>query len=767
MSAVAAPRAESIRRACRITLTGQVQGVGFRPFVHRIATRLGLSGEVHNDAGQVEITVCGSDAALQAFLAGLVGEAPLAARPRIAQVEPLAPFDAAAFRITASTSHAARDAHLPADRSTCADCLAELFDPTNRRHRYPFINCTQCGPRYTIVRDLPYDRSATSMSGFVLCAACRDEYDDPANRRFHAEPLACAACGPRLRFVDAGRRLDDTAMALDAGVAALRAGRIVAVKGIGGYHLMCDARSDAAVQRLRERKARPHKPLAVMFPAAGGDGLAALRRDLDPDAIEAAALLDPARPIVLVRQRPDHRLSAWLAPGLREIGAFLPYSPLHALLLHDFGGPLVATSGNLSGEPVLTDEHDASHRLAEIADAFVHHDRPIVRPADDPVLRVIGGRTRPIRTGRGTAPLEVELATPLAEPLLALGAQSKLTLALGFGRRVVLSPHIGDLESPRGRDVFAQVAEDLQQLYGVRATRLVVDAHAGYGSRGWARRSGLPMTAVQHHRAHASAAAWERPQVRRWLVLAWDGVGQGDDGTLWGGEALVGAPGQWRRAGSFLPFRPPGGERAAREPWRSAAALCWEAGRGFDRPQALLELAEAAWRRHLNAVPTSAVGRLFDAAACLTLGIDTTSFEAQAAMQLETLAHSARPGTAIDLPLARDTDGLWRTDWRPLLDRLLDPTAPAAHRAADFHATLAQAAVAMALRVREAFGFDAVGLCGGVFQNRLLCDDIAQRFGRHGIALHLPARVPVNDAGLALGQIVEASALWRAGGAPS
>lgn len=762
MSVVAQPHTESARQALRITVTGQVQGVGFRPFVHRIATRLGLSGAVRNDAGQVEITVCGSDAALQSFVAVLIGEAPPSARPRIARVEPATPLEDAAFRIEASTSQAPRDAHLPPDRTPCAECLSELFDLANRRHRHPFINCTQCGPRYTIIRDLPYDRASTSMAGFAMCAACRAEYEEPANRRFHAEPLACPACGPRLRFADAARRIDDPARALAAGVAELRAGCIVAVKGIGGYHLMCDARNDAAVQRLRERKARPHKPLAVMYPAEGADGLDAVRRELEPDAVEAAALRDPARPIVLVRQRPDGSLSRCLAPGLREIGAFLPCSPLHALLLHDFGGPLVATSGNLSGEPVLTDEREAAQRLAAVADAFVHHDRPIVRPADDPVLRVVGARTRPIRTGRGTAPLEFELAAPLAEPLLALGAQSKVTLALGFGRRVVLSPHVGDLDTPRGRDVFAQVAEDLQQLYGVRAARLVVDAHPGYASRAWARRSGLPMTAVQHHRAHASAAAWERPDVRRWLVLAWDGVGLGDDGTLWGGEALVGAPGQWQRAGSLRPFRPPGGERAAREPWRAAAALCWDAGRRFERALAGLELAEAAWQRELNAPPTSAVGRLFDAAACLILGIDTTSFEAQAAMQLEALAASAGPGTAIDLPLARDAAGLWRIDWRPLLDRLLDPATPPARRAADFHATLAQAAVALAGRLRESFAFDAVALCGGVFQNRLLCDEIARRFDGHGLALHLPAAVPVNDAGLAFGQIVEAAALARA-----
>ncbi|MDE2093251.1 MAG: carbamoyltransferase HypF [Burkholderiales bacterium] len=764
MNGVAAAPATRPVQALRVVVTGQVQGVGFRPFVHRLATHYGLSGQVHNDAGQVEIVACGEAEALRSFLAALIAQAPPLARPRLGRVESIAPLRSGPFRIAPSTTRADRDAHLPADRYACADCLRELFDPADRRYRYPFINCTQCGPRYTVIRDLPYDRAATSMAGFALCAACRTEYEDPTDRRFHAEPLACPVCGPRLQFVGAGRRDGDTAAALAACVAELRAGRIVAVKGIGGYHLMCDARNDAAVHRLRERKARPHKPLAVMFPTDGPDGLAALRRDLDPDPVEAAALLDPARPIVLVRQRVGHALSPRLAPGLVEIGAFLPYSPLHALLLHDFGAPLVATSGNLSGEPVLTDEREAAQRLAPVADAFLHHDRPIVRPADDPVQRVVGGRARPIRLGRGTAPLECELGVPLDAPVLALGGESKVTLALGFGRRLVLSPHIGNLDSPRGRRVFASVAADLQQLYGVTAVRLLADAHPGYASRRWARATGLPVSTVLHHHAHASAVAWERPDVRRWLVFAWDGVGLGDDASLWGGEALLGVPGAWRRAGSLVTLRPPGGERAAREPWRSAAALCWATGREFDRPAFQLDLARAAWGQGLNSMPTSAVGRLFDAAACLLLGIDTTSFEAQAPMQLEALACSAAPGTATPLPQHCDAHGVWRIDWRPLLDRLLDTTVAPPRRAADFHATLAQAALAQAQRLHEHAAFEAVGLGGGVFQNRLLCDEFAQRFGAAGFELHLPGVVPVNDAGLAFGQVVEAAARQNAPG---
>ncbi len=778
-------------QALRVTVTGRVQGVGFRPFVHRAATARGLGGRVRNAAGRVEIEVAGKAEALRAFVDALIRDAPPLADARIARVEPIAatPRLLAAFRIEASASADAdptgREAHLPPDRHVCGDCLRELFDPASRRHRHPFVNCTQCGPRYTVIRDLPYDRASTSMAQFALCPACRAEYEDPLDRRFHAEPLACPACGPRLRFargdasetapaaasVPGGRgasaRADPTghpdADALRAALTVLRGGGIVAVKGVGGYHLLCDARDERAVRRLRARKSRPDKPLAVMYPATGPDGLGALRSDLDPDAVEAAALLDPARPIVLVARRPGCTLAASVAPGLNEIGAMLPYSPLHALLAADFAGPLVATSGNRSGEPVMTDAPDATAHLAKVADAFLHHDRPILRPADDSVLRVIAGRARPIRVGRGIAPLELELAHALDAPTLALAGQSKVAIALGFGARAVLSPHIGDLDSPRGREVLARVAHDLQRLHGVQARRLVVDSHPGYGSRAWAREAcrddpSLSLLAVAHHHAHASAAAWERPDVRAWLALAWDGVGLGGDGSLWGGEALVGAPGRWQRVGSLRPFAPPGGERAAREPWRSAAALCWDAGVDFPRPIDGVALARAAWRRGLNAPATSAVGRLFDAAASLVLGLDVASFEAQGPMRIEALASAWGPGEALGLPLDDGDDGVVRIDWRAIVAHLADATIAPGARAADLHATLAQAALAQAVRLRDRHPFDAVALAGGVFQNRLLCREVLARFARAGMPVHLPERLAVNDGGLAVGQLVEVAA---------
>ncbi|HXY04940.1 MAG TPA: carbamoyltransferase HypF [Burkholderiaceae bacterium] len=744
----------------RVVVAGRVQGVGFRPFVYRMAQRYGLSGSVRNDAGRVAIEAYGSSAALSSFLDALVQEAPDLARPQLVTVEAATAVAAQGFRIIGSTDDGGRDgAELPPDQSLCPDCLRELLDPSDRRWRYPFLNCTQCGPRYTVIRDLPYDRCATSMAGFALCPACRREYQDPSDRRFHAEPLACPMCGPQLRLNGGAR---DTAVlgeaALAACVRALRAGAIVAVKGVGGYHLLCDASAPLVVQKLRERKRRPNKPLAVMFPLAGTDGLERLRCDLDPNGNECAALLDFARPIVLVRRNATSSLPKNLAPGLNEIGALLPYSPLHALLLGDFGGPLVATSGNVSGEPVLTDETQATRELAAVADLFLHHNRPIVRPADDAVVRVVQERARPIRLGRGTAPLQQRLKRRLAEPVLAAGGQMKSTIALAFDDRIVLSPHIGDLDAPRSRDVYALVAQDLQRLYRAPAARVVVDRHPAYASSIWARSTGLPVTEVLHHFAHASALAWERPHVASWLVFAWDGVGLGADGSLWGGEALTGRAGQWVRRGSWRAFRPPGGDRAAREPWRSAAALCWDADLPFERPIAGVQTAHAAWRSGLNAPATSAVGRLFDAAASLVLGLDRVSFEAQGPMQLEALAARGGRGAALQLPMSVDGEGVHRIDWAPLLALLADGARPPQRRAADFHATLARALVHQAIAIRDHVAFEVIGLTGGVFQNRVLCDEIVERCARVRIAVHVPEKIPVNDAGLSFGQIVEFAA---------
>ena len=753
--------------ARRITLGGRVQGVGFRPFVYRLAHELGVSGWVRNLTGQVEIFAQGSAETLAQFERALLHSAPPLARPKLVDKKTAATTDILDFTIRESERVEKPEIHVPPDFFACADCLRELPDPADRRYRYPFINCTQCGPRYTLITRLPYDRPNTTMAAFPLCTACRAEYENPLDRRFHAEPVACPVCGPILSFEDSEQSIDGNEASLAACLAALRAGRTVAVKGIGGYHLLCDARNDAAVTRLRERKPRPHKPLAVMFPLVGEDGLDAVHEHVALSQEHERLLRDPMRPIVLAPKKLHSDLSSHIAPGLNEIGVFLPYSPLHHLLLSDFGGPLVATSGNVSGEPVLTDETDVEERLAHVADAFLHHDRPIARPADDPVYRVIAERGRPLRLGRGVAPLELTLPFTLKEPVLAVGGHMKNTVALGWDDRVVISPHIGDLDSPRSLAVFEQVIEDLQQLYSVRAKQIVCDAHPAYASTRWAKKSGLPVTTVFHHHAHAAALAGEYPDVKRWLVFTWDGVGYGEDGTLWGGEALLGAGGQWQRVTSMRPFHLPGGEKAGREPWRSALALCWEAGmewRDFREDTSLLH---AAWRKRSNAPPTSAVGRLFDAAAAL-IGVNhKSSFEGQAPMMLEALASTTTSNEAVQLPLARDNKGILRTDWQPLLPMLVDPARTPEDRAAIFHDSLAHALLAQAVAVREKEGEFAVGLGGGVFQNRRLTEQALALLANAGFDTRLSYAIPANDASISFGQIISCAASARVKSSPA
>jgi hydrogenase maturation protein HypF len=735
-------------------LDGRVQGVGFRPFVYRLAQRYGLKGRVQNLAGQVEIIAAGASPALAAFEAALLHEAPPLARPRILSSETAPAQDFAAFSIVASRSDMPARIHVPPDYFACDDCLRELRDPRDRRYRYPFINCTQCGPRYTLITRLPYDRPNTTLAGFTLCAACRAEYENPLDRRFHAEPVVCPRCGPALQYRAAdGVLLDDTAAALAATVASLRSGRIVAVKGIGGYHLMCDAGNATAVLRLRARKPRPHKPLAVMFPWRGDDGLDAVREALHPDAVQAQLLRDPMRPIVLIPRKPDTALATAIAPGLNDVGAFLPYSPLHHLLLEDFGAPLVATSANISGEPVLTDNAEVEARLPHVAEAFLHHNRPIARPADDPVYRIIAGKPRPLRLGRGSAPLELTLPRALSQPLLAVGGHMKNTIALAWDDRVVISPHIGDLDAPRSLAVFEQVIDDLQALYQISASRIVCDAHPVYASARWARHSALPVQTVLHHHAHASALAGEYPEIKNWLVFTWDGVGYGADGSLWGGEALLGAPGHWRRVASFRPFHLPGGERAGREPWRSAAALCWENGIDWLGKVDDIDLVRQAWTKRINAPATSAVGRLFDAASALLGLIETASFEGQGPMLLEAICASDAVG--VSLPLMPDAEGVLRSDWAPLVPYLLDEQRSAGERAAGFHASLAQALLDQALALRELRGEFVVGLAGGVFQNHVLTERAVMLLQANGFDVRLAVALPCNDAGISFGQVIE------------
>ncbi len=730
--------------AAKFVLTGHVQGVGFRPFVYRLAREHELTGYVQNRLGEVAIVACGPSPALRRFEKDLLSKAPPLAKPEIRQRERIDSPGFSDFEIVASAGDAKPRVFVPPDNFMCDDCRRELHDSADRRHRYPFINCTQCGPRYTLIEALPYDRANTSMAAFPLCKACLAEYESLSDRRFHAEPVACADCGPSI-----DRSLADV-------IDDLRAGLVVAVKGIGGYHLMCDAHSEAAVARLRDRKRRPHKPLAVMFPMRGEDGLDSVRRYVSMTNNEAATIASPGRPIVLATQRDGSGLAANIAPGLREIGVFLPYSPLHDLLLEACDGPLVATSGNISGEPVLTDNEVAAEWLGNIADSFLHHDRPIVRPADDPVYRDIAGGVRPVRIGRGCAPLETRLHWYTDEVLLSVGGHMKGTVALGWEDRAVVSPHIGEMDSPRSLAVLEQLVEDLQSLYGVRATRVIADAHPAYTTHRWARRQGLPVDIVWHHEAHASAAVAEAGGGGRWLVFAWDGVGFGRDGTLWGGEILHGNAGDWQRVASLRTFRPPGGDKAGREPWRSAAAMHWECGLDWQPVPDPDGLARTAWQRGLNSPVTSAAGRVFDAAAAVICDLPFASFEAQGPMLLEALCREV--GEAVALPLSRDVDGVLRADWEPLLAVIGDSDRDARSRAESVHTSMAQLVADLALALRDDCDFDHVALTGGVFQNRVLAEQACARLERAGIQAFLPRLLPCNDAGLSFGQLAEVAA---------
>jgi hydrogenase maturation protein HypF len=718
--------------ACEhIELGGVVQGVGFRPFVYRLAQQLGVAGWVRNSAGVVEIRAAASPEVLAQFRAALLAEAPPAARPELRSVAP-DEFTGSGFAILGSTTGGTVQG-LPPDLAPCPDCLAEMT-ASGRRHRYPFINCTQCGPRYSIIRTLPYDRANTAMAEFPLCPSCAAEYTDPANRRFHAEPVACPDCGPRLRY----GTLESEA-ALQACLEALRTGQIVAVKGVGGYHLFCDAADEMAIARLRARKHRPEKPLALLLPEAR------LHDYVLADDLALATLCAPSRPILLLPKRPT--LPEGLAPGLTALGVMLPDSPLHHLLAEGFGAALVASSANRSGEPMVTSAPQAEAELAGIADGFLHHDRAIERAVDDSVLRIIDGAPRILRAGRGLSPIEMQLPFTLARPVLALGGHMKSAITLAWGNKAVISPHLGELDNAPAQAGFARMAADLQALYGVRAELLLADAHEGYASTRWARAQGLPVETIWHHHAHASAVAGEYGGAEM-LVFTWDGVGLGPDGTLRGGEALLGKPGSWRVAARLKRLRMQGGDAVSRAPWRSAAAMCWQTG--ITPPKGLVPdtLAHTAWTRGLNCHESSAVGRLFDGAAALLGLCREASYEGQGPALLEALAGELP--NAAPLPL-RQIAGVWEADWSPLVPMLLDSTLPKPERAACFHAALA----ATGAEIARLMGAKTVGLAGGVFQNRILAETLLARLRAAGITAHLGRRIPANDAGLSFGQVIE------------
>ena len=739
--------------ALEMRLRGRVQGVGFRPYVYRLAVRHRLTGWVRNRSGEVEVHVEGESHDVEVFRRALVGDAPPGAVVRECQERTVACAAFEDFRIVSSAADRDGARYVPVDVAPCETCAAELRDAGNPRFRHPFISCTRCGPRYTILGQLPFDRARTAMSVFPTCARCDADYARPQDRRFHAQTIACPDCGPVLSYRARGRAIvTGNEASLAACIGDLRAGKVVAVKGVGGYHLMCDATSERAVARLRGRKHRPDKPLAVMFAEDGRQ----LSDAAQCSRMQRELMLDAARPVVLVPRRFPGILAEGIAPNLTEIGAMLPSSGVHHLLLDGTGVPLVATSGNLAGEPLVATNTAAESRLGEIADGFLHYDRDIIHAVDDSVCRILDDTPRPMRLARGLAPLELDLPVGVDCPTLAVGGHLKSTVALAWGSRIVVSPHIGDLGSVGTLERFSSTIAALQDIYRVRARRICCDLHPGYASRRWAEDTGLPLVPVAHHHAHASGLAGENPRVPRWLVFTWDGSGLGPDGMLWGGEALLGGPGRWRRIASLRPFRLPGGDRAVREPWRCAASLCWHTERKWHGAQEGEAMVHQAWRRGLNAPWTSSVGRLFDAAAALLGLADTASFEGEAAMRLEACATAGWPSSKIEaLPSAPNAAGIWEMDWAPLLPLLLDARHSSGYRAALFHETLARTVCGQATTLRQFHGEFVVGMTGGVFQNRLLAERAATLLRDAGFEVYMPVGIPCNDGGLCYGQVIE------------
>lgn len=738
-----------------ILVTGRVQGVGFRPFVSRMAHRYHLGGWVCNQGGQVHILVEGHKDDLAAFEEALIREAPPLACPNPLSIEGVATYGWKHFFIKDSESSDDAYVHIPPDHFVCEECLAEMRDPKERRYGYPFINCTQCGPRYTLIDRLPYDRVNTAMASFPLCHSCLSEYHHLCDRRYHAQPLACPKCGPTLTF----RRstypdIVGNEDALVACVHTLQEGKIVAVKGIGGYHLLCSATCSLPILKLRQNKPRLHKPLAVLVPSEGVDGLDWVRRLTEPNSTELEALASPQRPIVLMQKKQDTCLSEWVAPGLNEVGLMLPYSPLHDVLARYYNGPLIATSANVSGEPVLTEADEIEARLGRVADAFLHHDRPIRRPADDSVLRRIAGKVRSFRIGRGYAPQELYLPFHLDSPLLAVGADLKNTVALAFQNRVVLSPHIGDLETARSMDIFEQVIADLSRLYGVYPSAVVHDTHPHYHGTRWAKTLGLRLFSVLHHHAHASSLVGEHAIQEPCLVFTWDGTGYGAGGALWGGETLLGQPGNWKRVASLRPFHLPGAEKASRAPWRCALGVCWEVGQEWlNCPKDYL-LLKQAWQQGIQSPSTSSAGRLFDAAAALIGRISESTYEGQAAMMLEACCDDIDV-QSIELPCLKDKDGLYRLDWEPLLYLCMDDQKSVSERASIFHVSLAAALAKLASALSSEYSVQCVGFSGGVFQNRVLTELIFSHLTQLGLKVYLHKEIPAGDGGISYGQIIE------------
>lgn len=750
----------------RIAVQGTVQGVGFRPWVYQLALELRLSGTVKNGPEGVTIDAFGSTSLLDQLLRRLETELPPAARIEHLAWETLQTEAPPGFLILPSDRTGAARASIPADLAMCEACREEIHDPLARRHQYPFTNCTHCGPRFSIATSIPYDRSRTTLAGFPLCPDCRREYEDPLDRRFHAQPIACPVCGPRLSWLDAQGARVDVGEPLELAASLLEVGGIVALRGLGGFHLACDATSDAVVRELRRRKNRDEKPLAVMVP-----DLATARALASFDDAELALLTSPERPIVLVTARPG-MLPPSVAPGFRQLGLFLPYTPLHELLLARVEGPLVMTSGNVADEPMAVENDEAVARLRGIADAFLLHDRPIATRTDDSVARVVAGAPMLLRRARGYLPQS--FAAPLAfpEPVLAVGGQLKNTFCLGARSLLTLGPHVGDLDDLSTFQSFEEMVARLERFLEVEPEALVHDLHPDYQSTRYAReRPARLRLAVQHHHAHVAAVMAEHGLRGPVLGVAFDGTGLGTDGTAWGGEFLLADYGGFERLATLRALPLAGGERAIREAWRVALAVLDDAFDGAPPLERLPLFEQLTQRdvvnvRHLlstgfQVMPAHGVGRVFDAAAALVLARPRATYEAQLAQAMEQTAE----GEASPWPFELTQAAPWQLDLRPMWRALVTDLlvgVPAPVLAARFHATLGAGTAAMVRALLEREGPRPVVLSGGCFANARLADEVLRRLD--GLDVYLPRQVPPGDGGLALGQAVIAAA--RLAGSP-
>ena len=784
MASIQHPAIPSLR--LKIAVRGAVQGVGFRPFVFRLAEELKLAGWVNNSPQGVFIEVEGSRAALDKFIFRLEAENPPRSSIQSLESSWLDAVGYKQFEIRASETGGGKTALVLPDIATCPDCRREIFDPANRRFRYPFTNCTNCGPRFSIIEALPYDRATISMKQFTMCPACRAEYDDPRDRRFHAQPNACPVCGPRLEFWDAaGKIIFSADAALNSAIAALRSGKIVAVKGLGGFHLLADARNETAVQRLRERKHREVKPFALMFPS-----LESVKADCEVLPLEARLLRSPEAPIVLLRRipstirHPPSSLSPGVAPDNPNLGVLLPSNPLHHLLMAELNFPVVATSGNLSDEPICTDETEALERLRGIADVFLVHNRPIVRHVDDSIVRVMMEREMVVRRARGYAPLPIRLNSQVQGPkpkvVLAVGAHLKNSVAFAIDDNIFISQHIGDLETEPAHKAFRQVAADLPRLYAARPETIAADLHPDYLSTKFAdeitgrdalRRlqAGQPLSpakvGVQHHVAHVLSCIAENEIQLPVLGVAWDGTGHGTDGSVWGGEFISVAESGVSRLAHFRPFRLPGGDRAIKEPRRVALGLLYElyGESAFEMehlaplraiPPVEMMTLRGMLQRSFNSPLTSSVGRLFDVVASLTNLRHDMRFEGQAAMELEFVLDGVVTDEFYPLSVTNHPT-LLMLDWSRMVHAILCDVAGGVavpEISAKFHNGLAEAAVAIARRS----GLARIALSGGCFQNRYLLERVVTRLRTEKFQPYWHQRVPTNDGGVALGQIYAA-----------